>query len=53
MFDVLSSLAAFDGLCRAVGTVIQNSELQIYAALNLGLTVAFLTFPPRSDPDRL
>ena len=51
MFDVLSFLTAFDDLCRGVGTAIANSELQIYAALALGLTVAFLTFPPRSDPD--
>jgi hypothetical protein len=53
MFDVLSFLTAFDDLCRGVGTAIANSELQIYAALALGLTVAFLTFPPRSDPDHL
>ena len=51
MFDVLSFLTAFDDLCRGVGPAIANSELQIYAALALGLTVAFLTFPPRSDPD--
>jgi hypothetical protein len=53
MFDVPSFLTAFDDLCRGVGTAIANSELQIYAALALGLTLAFLTFPPRSDPDRL
>ena len=49
MPHLLASLVAVDDLCRDLAIAIQHSEWQIYGALAAVLTLAFLTFPPRSD----
>lgn len=50
---MLSALVDFDRVCGQVATALQHSQWQIYTGLALVLTIAFMVFPPRDDPDQI
>ena len=50
MFSVLDQI---DRMCAQFSAAIHNSELHIYAATLALVAIAFLTFPPRNDPDQV
>ena len=49
---MLLAFEQIDRICGQFALAIQNSEVAIYAAIALLLTVTLLTFPPKDDPDQ-
>ena len=50
MFSVVDQI---DRVCGQIALAIHNSEWAIYATLALVLTLTFLMFPPKDDPDQI